>query len=754
VRLITLAAAAACIVSWIGCSSSPEEKAARFLRLGKKYIEQKQYERATLELQNALRLKPKDPEIHYQLGLASLAQDDPGLAVRHLRIAADGNPQNKHAQLKLAELLLRTADPQLLRDAEQRSLAVLQTAPDLPDALQVLAVAKWRLGKPNEAVQYLERALSRSPAHLKSAISLAAIHVEARRFADAETVLTRLAGNSPQSSDALVALGRFYLMASRPKEAEAQFVRAFRMDPKNGPAMFEAARLQIALGRRHDAERTLRALSALPESSYKALHAMFLFESGQRDAALGELERLHHEFPDNREVRSRLVDVYLAVKRTQDALNVLTTALEKNPSDTEAREQRGRIFAERGDLAGAEADFLQAIRTQPLSAQTHYQLAQVRRRQRQPFTYRQELEMALKLDADLLPARIELSQYLRGRAGNRTALQLLNETPQHQKLELPTIIERNWVLLSLGEAAEVRRGVDAGLAQSRNPALVLQDGLLKLREGRLEGARASFEETLRADPENLHALEALAASFEIEKRGQASLERVRRHAAEHARSARIQHFLGNWLEKAGDRQSAKAAYAAATAADASFLQSQIATVRLDLMDGRWDEARSSLGRVFRTDGRNPDGLLALAMLEEETGNYPAAIAAYRRLLEVEPAHVTAMNNLAFRLTEEGKELDEALKLAQQVKEQVPDDPAVEDTIGWIFYKKGLYSIAVGHLENAVAKQRTARRSYHLAMAYSQSGRRREAEKTLEAALKMDPDLPEAQAARQLLSSAR
>jgi uncharacterized protein HemY len=113
-----------------------------------------------------------------------------------------------------------------------------------------------------------------------------------------------------------------------------------------------------------------------------------------------------------------------------------------------------------------------------------------------------------------------------------------------------------------------------------------------------------------------------------------------------------------------------------------------------------------------------------------------------------------MNNLAFRLTEEGKELDEALKLAQQVKEQVPDDPAVEDTIGWIFYKKGLYSIAVGHLENAVAKQRTARRSYHLAMAYSQSGRRREAEKTLEAALKMDPDLPEAQAARQLLSSAR
>ena len=71
-----------------------------------------------------------------------------------------------------------------------------------------------------------------------------------------------------------------------------------------------------------------------------------------------------------------------------------------------------------------------------------------------------------------------------------------------------------------------------------------------------------------------------------------------------------------------------------------------------------------------------------------------------------------------------------------------------------YFQKGLYSMAVTYLEGATAREGTARRKYHLAMAYLKAGDQKRGRQTLDAALKMDPNLPEAQAARQVFGIAR
>jgi Tfp pilus assembly protein PilF len=77
---------------------------------------------------------------------------------------------------------------------------------------------------------------------------------------------------------------------------------------------------------------------------------------------------------------------------------------------------------------------------------------------------------------------------------------------------------------------------------------------------------------------------------------------------------------------------------------------------------------------------------------------------------------------------------------------------VDDTLGWTYFQKGMYTLAVAHLEGAVAKDGTALRKYHLAMAYLKAGDPKRGRQTFEAALKMDPKLPEAQVARQLFGT--
>jgi len=130
------------------------------------------------------------------------------------------------------------------------------------------------------------------------------------------------------------------------------------------------------------------------------------------------------------------------------------------------------------------------------------------------------------------------------------------------------------------------------------------------------------------------------------------------------------------------------------------------------------------------------------------GKSVAAIENYRKVVNLDAKNIMGLNGLAYLLAD-SRQADEALKYAQQAKELAPENAAIDDTLGWTYYQKGMYPMAVTHLESADARDATPRRKYHLAMAYLKAGDQKRGRQTLDAALKMDPNLPEAQAARQL-----
>jgi len=153
-----------------------------------------------------------------------------------------------------------------------------------------------------------------------------------------------------------------------------------------------------------------------------------------------------------------------------------------------------------------------------------------------------------------------------------------------------------------------------------------------------------------------------------------------------------------------------------------------------------------LGGEYEVDAR-----ARLGGLEEKACNYAAASNHYRKVLDLKPGDTTVLNNLAYILTEFAGKPDEALRYAQQAKEFAPDNPAVDDTLGWTYYRKGLYPNAVRHLEAAVEREPNARRTFHLAMAYAKSGNVARGKRTLEVALKLDPKSPEAGMAQQVVA---
>jgi Flp pilus assembly protein TadD len=140
------------------------------------------------------------------------------------------------------------------------------------------------------------------------------------------------------------------------------------------------------------------------------------------------------------------------------------------------------------------------------------------------------------------------------------------------------------------------------------------------------------------------------------------------------------------------------------------------------------------------------------MLEASSGNPAAAIKYFRKVLETKPDNAVALNNLAYLLSENGDQTQEALKCAQRAVELDPKNPEFVDTLGWVLFHRGVYGGAVTHLERATSLKSTAIGQYHLAMAYYKAGQEARGRTALQAGLRMDPTLPEAKAAQRLMGT--
>jgi tetratricopeptide (TPR) repeat protein len=311
--------------------------------------------------------------------------------------------------------------------------------------------------------------------------------------------------------------------------------------------------------------------------------------------------------------------------------------------------------------------------------------------------------------------------------------------------------------LLAGNLEEAGKGIRAGLATTGTPEFLIQHIALKLLQKDYTTVRVLAAQVLKQNPEEVRALRGLAWSYVAQKQPEKATQVIRAHAAENPNSAVVQFFLGEWLLAAGDDIGARSAFSAVKAADHKFKPVDLELARLDFKDGNLAAARNALSGMTSDTGIGVAAHIMLAKVETKAGNFQAAVDHYRAVLETDQQNTLALNNLAYLLANAANETDQALAYAQRARELAPKDPNVGGTLGWIYFRKALYNNALQSLREAVtadgqsSTENAAVRKYHLAMTYSKLGDRQHAFETLQAALKINPKLPEAELASEFLS---
>jgi tetratricopeptide (TPR) repeat protein len=729
--------------------SSPEQKKSKFLAAGKQLLAKKDYPRSILQFKNAIQLFPKDAEAHYQLAQAYLAAGGIQQAASELYKATELDPKHAKAQLTLAEVMAGSSNKELVTEAYKRAAAVAGASPKDADALTTLAFTELRLGQKEDAERDTLKALEQAPANLKSSMLLVALKLAQRDLPGAEQVLKQATESAPKSIEPLLVLGRFYRSIGRLPEAEAQFERAVQIDPKSGPALVDLAALQLASGRKQQAEETYKKASVLPDRQYRSLHALFLMTDNRSDAAIAEMKELVRKDPSDRDVRNYLIRAYLTTNKTQEANNLLASVLAKNPKDVDALMQRAALHLGAGQYEDAQKDLAPVLSIRPDLAQAHYLMARVHQARGATTGYRKELEEAVRRDPHQLRSRLELVSALMAGNAPQAALELIDQTPPDQRRSLAVMVQRTGALMANGRWADAEKDIESGLKTSRDPELLVQDALVKLQRKDSVGARKSLEEALTKNPENSRALEVLVSTYVSQGQLAAAIGKIQEYAVQRPQSSILQQSLGSLYLANRQMDRARTAFLAAQAADPKNIGIELHLAQIDVLENKLDDARKRLAPLLARD-RNQGALMLMAEVAQRSGDTNAAIEDYRKILDKDTKNVKALNDLAYLLSG-GTKLDEALSYAQQAKELAPDDMSIEDTLGWVYYCKGFYPVAAKHLETVNSKAPSARRKYHLAMAYLKMGDRQRGAQVMEQALKLDANLPEAQMAQQVLS---
>ncbi len=176
-------------------------------------------------------------------------------------------------------------------------------------------------------------------------------------------------------------------------------------------------------------------------------------------------------------------------------------------------------------------------------------------------------------------------------------------------------------------------------------------------------------------------------------------------------------------------------------ADRGRLGEQAYLVEADLLRelDRADEAVQLLTRALRDRSSSVALLYTRAIAAVAMDDLELAEQDFRRILQIDEDNAMALNALGYTLTDRTNRHQEAYRLIRRALELEPDSPAIQDSMGWVYFRLGQPERALPYLEQALMGENNPEIAAHLGEVLLSLGREDEAVAVFRAALQSFPD---------------
>lgn len=768
-----------------GCDSA-EERAEKHYRSAIELLESGDLDRALVEFRNVLALD----EFHNEarMAYARIARERgniPDAYANFLRVA-ELAPDNLEARLALTEIAIRlrnwqeaerhygvlkqanadipgadavglvmefreavlAEDAPRIRELTRQAIALSESRPDNPVLLRVIIEGSMRDGDRETALRAIDRGMDLGDDDRTFSRMKAAILAEQEDYEALESHLRTMIERYPDDAEVKQALVRMLVGLGQAERAE-EFLRS-QIDGPDGPEYQLALISFIRQIRGADAALAeIEAAIARHEdpAPYRALRAAILFDLGDREGAIAELQDVVDkaepseqtdrykvalarmlELTGNQVGARQLVEEVLesdpgqidALKKsaewliegdkTDDAINVLREVLDRAPQDADAMTLMARAHSRNGELELAQDLLALAAEVSEYAPEETLRLANL-----------------LVGEDRLRPAEDALINALRRNPGNLDLLRLLGRV---------YLLEEDWARAKQVEGTLRRQGSDRAvrLADELNLQIVAR------REGRSQ-ALSLLERMAEDEGVGSPAQFALLRAKLSEGAGEEALAIAEEIAEANPDNPRAKFVLANTQLALRQYEAATGTLRDIVGVAPDFEQAWVQLARGLNALGRADEAIAVIDEGLAVNPEAPNLLWAKASFLERFNDIDGAIAIYESLYERNSASLIVANNLASLLAsyrDDQESLDRAFAVARRLRGT--EVPPFQDTYGWILYRLGDYEEALNYLRPAArALGNDPIVQYHLGAAYAALGQKEKALEAFRAALEIAGD---------------
>ena len=491
----------------------------------------------------------------------------------------------------------------------------------------------------------------------------------------------------PLSPEERRKFNHFFLEAVRLKEkgdmdaAFEMYSHCLAIDSQSAATLYELGKFYMYLGQPERGENFLRkAMETSPGNYwYKETLAGYYQGKGEEAKAIAVIESMVDQFPSRLEPLMALVDLYNRTKDYQKVIHTLDRLERLDGKSEQISMEKFRMYLAMDNNEKAFSEIESLVKEYPYEMRYLTILGDVYMENGKEEEAYSTYQKVLAQEPEYAPAMLSMASYYEKMGEDSLYRAQLDGLLLNQKVETPTKLNIMRQLIMRSErgdrdSTKIVGLFDSMLAQEQESADVAMLAAQYLLSKRMdEQAKPVLWKVLEIDPENKPARLQLL-SFAISKEDLDEVIRICSPAVEYMPEALEFYYYWGLAHYQKDQHDEAL----------EVFKKGVRQVGENSDKNMVSDFYSIMGDLYHTKKMNVE-----------------AYAAYDSALVYKPDNIGALNNYAYYLSVEKKDLDKAEEMSYKTVKAEPTNNTYLDTYAWILFEKGKYAEARIYIDQAL-----------------------------------------------------
>lgn len=647
----------------------------------------------------------------------------------------EGDGTKALAKTQEAANILIEIDPSVIKNS--RSLLMLS-------GLVFFDLKQFELAK-----AYLNTFVKKFPKQVGARKILGSILLSERQYEEGINVLNPAYKLAPKDPRVLDLLGNAYMQVGKADLAVELLEKAAVFSYEQADIRKDLALGYLSAGEQQLALTELTKLYEKDKSQQSGIVlALVYYKIGELEKALNLCKKLLEQESENTVFLNWMGSIEAASSKFSDARKHFQKAIALDPSFLIAQINLGKLLLAEGKLAEARKHYLAILDNHPEHIATIMELSRVYELEANLDKAIQWMNKALRLDKKLISTRLYLVRlYIRsGQAEKALALaeKVVFLAPENMDARLAVVSSA----LAAGKPGDAR----FSLKKMKDIALTDAESLFRIarvekQAGFLKSAITTMTLSLHYRPNYLPAQIILTDTLLQDGQTENAYEWALKIKDTNPELATSYRLMGDVFMKQSRPEEAAKEYVEAFSREPDTNNTLNLYLALE-QSGANQKGINLLEDWLKTNPEDHQARYVLAQANLQLGQLTKAQQNLEWILKDSPEQPLLLNNLAnlYALTHDPR----ALETIKKALKLLPEDPAINDTMGWLLVQDGDAKQGLRYLREAhYRKGDDPEIRYHIAVALYKLGRNSEALKELNATLKTKQDFNGIKEARKL-----